>query len=84
MSDPRRRGAPGSDPVGRSRAADAASVVPTEGGDWPPHPWAAVVDRYAGDRDEEVGAPELRVTIVWWTTRAGRQPVLLVRRIRYD
>jgi hypothetical protein len=45
---------------------------------WPAHPWVGLVERF--------GPPSVptarRAIVIWWETRAGRQPVILVRRER--
>jgi hypothetical protein len=51
--------------------------------DGPAHPWVAVVERF-GAVPPRVDGDAHRVIVFWWHTRAGRQPVLLVRRIRHD
>jgi hypothetical protein len=50
---------------------------------WPRHPWIALVERY-GDPQIRESSVRRRVVVVWWRTRAGSQPVILVVRRRLD
>lgn len=79
MSEPRRRTGPNAGPGG----VPAAAPPPVEG-DGPAHPWVGVVERFGPHPKPRADADPRRVIVFWWHTRAGRQPVLLVRRIRHD
>lgn len=79
----RRRRATGAGDLGSS-AASGTSTPWAGDGEWPAHPWVALVERLGGDSDPGRAGELRRVSVIWWQTAAGRQPVLLVRRIRLE
>jgi hypothetical protein len=50
--------------------------------DWPAHPWVGLVERFVEARDP-APASGCWIIVIWWETRAGRQPVVLARPVRH-
>lgn len=57
---------------------------------WPAHPWAALLERLQADEALDPGSEHRsptairQITVIWWKTAAGRQPVILIHRRRLD
>jgi hypothetical protein len=89
--DPRRRAVR---PIPRDQGPEVEGEARTPSGrdvDCQADPWLALVERadrhgdvWATDGERRSRAETWRVAVVWWVSPAGRQPVLLARRIRLD
>jgi hypothetical protein len=82
MDHPRRRAGRTDRPTATASTGDDGPGPRSSRMDWPAHPWVGLVERFVEARDP-APASGCWIIVIWWETRAGRQPVVLARPVRH-